>query len=500
MSNSLRSKAIHALSWSFVESVGLQGVRFIIGIVLARILFPEQFGLIAMLTLFIAVGQAFLDSGFGAALIQKRDVTETEASTIFYFNIVVGIVASGILSLMAPLIAAFYSQPILTPITRALSLVIVINSFGLIQDVLLTKQLNVKTQTKVSLIAGVLSGIIGVILALTDFGVWSLVAQQISHSCFRTLLLWCFNDWRPSRTFSIKSLQGMFGFGSRLLASGLLDQLFNNIYFVVIGRLFSARDLGFFTRASGISSLPTHTLAAMIARVSFPVLSTIQDDRARMKRGLKQAVSTLALLNFPMMIGLAVLAYPVVIVLLTDKWSESVSYLQLLCVSGLLYPLHVINLDLLKALGRSDLFLRLEVIKKVLIVANIAATSRWGITVMIFGMIVTSLISYYLNAYYTAVLIGYSMWEQLRDMCPYLIMSIMMGMAVYAVGLLPFPNDWPMLLAQIALGIIVYIALCRTFRLKTFIEIWQWGLTLIRDSASRQDAKDAKPEARILGS
>ncbi len=359
MPTSLKSKTIHALSWSFIESVGLQGVRFIIGIVLARILFPEQFGLIAMLTLFIAVAQAFLDSGFGAALIQKHHVTETDTSTIFYFNIVVGLAASGVLSLAAPLIADFYNQPILTPLTRALSLVIVINSFGLIQDVILTKQINVKTQTKVSVIAGVLSGLVGVTLAVMGFGVWSLVAQQISSSFFRTVLLWLCNDWRPSPVFSIRSLQAMFGFGSRLLASGLLDQVFNNIYSLVIGKLFSARDLGFFTRASGIRALPTQTLAGMIGRVTFPVLSTIQDDPARMKRGLKKALSTLALLNFPMMIGLAVLAYPLVVLFLTEKWSESVGYLQLLCLSGLLYPLHAVNLDLLKALGRSDLFLRL---------------------------------------------------------------------------------------------------------------------------------------------
>ncbi len=476
MSNSLKSKAIHALSWGFVESVGLQSVRFVIGIVLARILFPEQFGLMAMLTVFIAVAQAFLDSGFGAALIQKRNVTDTETATIFYFNIAVGVVASGILCLLAPRIAAFYSQPILTPMTRALSLVIAINSFGLIQDVLLTKQLDVKTQTKVSLIAGVLSGAIGVGLALADFGVWSLVVQQISQSLFRTSLLWRFNDWRPSLAFSVTSMREMFGFGSRLLASGLLDQIFNNVYLVVIGKLFSARDLGFFTRASGIRSLPTHTISATVGRVSFPVLSVIQDDPARMKRGLKQAFSTLALLNFPTMIGLAVLAHPLVRVLLTEKWAASAFYLQLLCISGMLYPLHVINLDLLKALGRSDLFLRLEVIKKALVVTNILVTARWGITPMIWGMIATSFVSYYLNAFYTAALIGYSIWEQLRDMCPYLIVSALMGIAVYSIGLLPIAGDW-LLLLQIATGIIVYIALCLTFRPHTFIEIWQWGLT-----------------------
>ena len=223
MADSLRSKTIHALSWSFVESIGLQGVRFIIGIVLARLLFPEQFGLIGMLTIFMAVAQTFLDSGFGAALIQKREATQTDICSIFYFNIVVGLVAAGLLCLVAPWIAAFYNQPILTPLTRAMSLIIVINSFGLIQSTILTKEIDFKTQTKVSLIASVLSGIIGVTLAAAGFGVWSLVVQQISSAFFRTVFLWLLNSWRPALIFSLKSLREMFGFGSRLLASGLLE-------------------------------------------------------------------------------------------------------------------------------------------------------------------------------------------------------------------------------------------------------------------------------------
>ena len=473
MADSLKSKTLRALSWSFVESIGLQGVRFVIGIVLARILFPEQFGLIAMLTFFIAVAQSFLDSGFGAALIQKREATETDISTIFYFNIAIGLVASGILCLLAPWIAAFYNQPILTPLTRALSLVIVINSFGLIQNTILTKQINFKTQTKVSLLAGVLSGIIGVILAVMGYGVWSLVVQQVSSAFFRTLFLWFFNDWRPAIIFSFKSLREMFGFGSRMLASDLLNQIFDNIYLLVIGKLFSARDLGFFTRAKGFQDFPSRTLAGMVGRVTFPVFSTIQDDPARLKRGLKKALTTMVLVNFPIMIGLTMVARPLVLLLLTEKWIESIPYLQLLCFLGLLFPLHVINLNLLQALGRSDLFLRLEIIKKVLIVINIIVTWRWGISAMIYGMMVTSIISYYLNSYYTGILIGYSIWEQLRDMYSYLIMAVLMGMAVYAVGLLPFPNHWSLLLVQMILGSAMYICLCRLFRLSAFMELWQ---------------------------
>lgn len=475
MTDSLRSKTLRALSWTFFESIGVQGVRFVTGIVLARLLFPEQFGLIGMLTLFMAVAQSFLDSGFGAALIQKREATPIDTCSIFYFNIVVGLAAAGLLCLVAPWIAAFYNQPILTPLTRALSLTIVINSFGMVQNIILTKQINFKTQTKVSLIASALSGTIGVTLAAAGFGIWSLVVQQISGTFLGTALLWLLNDWRPRLIFSLKSLRDMFGFGSRLLASGLLNQIFNNIYLLVIGKLFSATDLGLFTRAKTLEEVPSQTLSGMVGRVTFPLFSTIQDDPARLKRGLKKALTFLVLVNFPMMIGLLVVARPLALVLLTEKWAESIPYLQLLCFLGLLFPLHLINLNVLQALGRSDLFLRLEILKKVLIIINIAVTWRWGISAMIYGMIAMSIISYYLNSYYIGLLIGYPIREQFHDLISYLIMAVLMAVAVYVAGLLPFPNHWSMLLVQIITGIVIYGCLCRLFRPMAFMEIWQEG-------------------------
>jgi O-antigen/teichoic acid export membrane protein len=482
MVHSLKSQTIHALSWSFVEVIGRQGVQFVIGIVLARLLFPAQFGLIAMLMIFMAVAQSFLDSGFGAALIQKRDVTQLDTCSIFYFNIIVGIAAACILSLVAPEIAEFYNQPVLTSLTRALSLVIVINSFGLIQETIFTKQLNFKILTKVSLIASTLSGIIGVALAFFGFGVWSLVVQQLSRAFFRTICLWFLSPWRPAMIFSFNALRKMFGFGSRLLLSDLLNRIFDNIYLLVIGKLFSATDLGFFSRAKSFQELPSNTSAEMVGRVTFPVFSGIQNDPARLKRGLKKTLTTLSLVNFPMMIGMGIIARPLVLVLLTGKWAACIPYLQLFCVVGLLYPLHFINLNVLIALGRSDLFLRLEIIKKVLIVINIVVTWRWGISAMIYGMIATSLISYYLNSYYNGVLLGYPLWEQLRDLFSSLIIAVLMGLVVYTLGLLPFPNYWSTLLVQIPTGIVVYVCLCRLFRLTAFMEICQVGWNRIHFS------------------
>lgn len=475
MADSLKSKTLHGLFWSLLESIGTGGVQFIIGIMLARLLFPKDFGLIGMLTIFIAVAESLIDSGFQAALIQKRDPTPTDTSSIFYFNILIGVVAAGLLCLVAPWIAAFYHQPILTPLTRVLSLTLVINSFGSIQNTILMKQIDFKTQTKVSLVAGILSGIVGISLAVAGFGVWSLVVHQVSRAFIGTVCIWLLNIWRPALVLSLKSLREMFGFGSRILASGLINRTFDNIYLLVIGKLFSATDLGFFTRAKSMQELPSSTLSWIVGRVTFPVFSTIQDDRARLKRGLKKALTFLVLVNFPMMIGLAVIARPLVLVLLTEKWAECIPYLRLLCLAGLLSPVVLINSNLWFALGRSKIHLRVEIIKKILIVINIAITWRWGISAMICGMIVTSVMFLCLSSYYTGILIGYTLREQLRDMFPNLITAVLMGMAVYATGLLPFPNHWSMLLAQISIGSLVYICLCRLFRLAAFMEVWQVG-------------------------
>jgi O-antigen/teichoic acid export membrane protein len=458
----------------------VRGLQFIIGIVMARLLLPEQFGLIGMLTIFMAVAQSFLDSGFGAALIQKRDASQADTSSIFYFNILIGFMAAGLLCIIAPWIAAFYNQPILTPLMRALSLTIVINSFGLIQNTMITKQINFKTLTKVSLFAGVLSGIIGISMAASGFGVWSLVIQQISGTFFVTVSLWFLNEWRPSLVFSLHSLREMFGFGSRVLASGLMSTIFDNIYLLVIGKLFSAAELGFFTIAKRFGEFPSLHLTWMVGRVTFPVFSTIQDNPARLKRGLKKAITTLVLVNFPLMLGMVVIARPLVLALLTEKWAPCIPYLRLICLGGLLFPLNWLNNNVMLAKGRSDLSLRLEIIKKVLIVINIVVTWRWGIMAMICGQIVISILSYYLNSYYNGILVGYSIKEQLIDLSSYLVAPILMGLVVYGVGYLPFSNIWSLLLIQVFTGFVVYVGLCWLFRLPAFLEMWRMGWGKIR--------------------
>lgn len=465
------NKTIIALLWSFLERIGQDLMQFVVTVILARLLAPAEFGMIAMLAIFMAVAQSLIDSGFGSALIQKQDAGHVDECSIFYFNILVGVIAAGLLCLVAPGIASFYDTPILVPLTRALSLNLVINAFGLIHTSLLTKHIDFKTQLKVSLLAMFFSGTLGIFMAYHGFGVWSLVAQSLSQNFFRTCLLWLFVSWRPSWAFSFRSLRTLFVFGSNLLFSGLLETVFQNIYLVIIGKFFSSADLGFYARAKGIQQLPTHNIAGSVSRVTYPVFSSRQEDKKRLKVGVRKALSFMAMVNFPIMIGLAVVAEPLVRVLLTDKWLPCVPYLQLLCAADILYPLHAINLNVLSAQGRSDLYLKLEVSKKILIVVAIAITYRWGISTMIIGQIVTSFIAYYLNSYYTSKLLDYSITQQMKDVMPLLLISCITGGAAYGLKHFQLSNDYILLIMQIILGALLYIGLCFLIRIPAFLEI-----------------------------
>jgi O-antigen/teichoic acid export membrane protein len=453
-------------------------MQFAISVLLARLLAPQQFGLIGLLAIFMAIPQLFLDCGFGSALIQKQNATQTDICSIFYFNIVVGTVTAGLLCLVAPWIAAFYNEPLLTPMARALSLTIVIGSFSLVQSTLLSKQLDFKIQTKVSLIASLFSGIIGVCMAFTGFGVWSLVAQQTSSTVFTTGLLWIFSPWRPAWVFSRQSLKEMFGFSSRILAVGLINAVIQNLHPMVIGKLFSAASLGFYTRAKTIAELPSHTLSGIVKRVAFPLFSTIQDDQTRLKRGTQEALAKLVSVIFPMTLGLAAIAKPLVLVLLTAKWAPCIPYLRLLCIIGLLYPFHIINLNILMVKGRSDLYCRIEAIKPILIGLSIAISYRWGISAMIVGYIVVAVICYYINSYYTCRLLNYPLKEQLSDAAPYLAVTLLMAAGTWAVQWLPFRNNVSLLFCQMAVGALLYAVLSRIFGITALLD----GLITVRDT------------------
>lgn len=466
----LKQKTIKSLVWSATDNIGVQLLQFIITVVMARQLFPEQYGLIAMLVIFMDIAQAFVESGFGSALIQKPDTTQVHYSSVFYFNFLMGCIMAGILCLLSPFIARFYNQPILIGLTCFMSLNLIINSCASVQTNLMVKTLNFKNLTKVSFGATVLSGIIGIILAFQGFGVWSLAVQSVSAILFRTVFLWLLNRWRPSRVFSLTVLKELFAYGSRLLAAGLLDVIFGNLYYLVIGKIFSARDLGFYTQANRVKQMPAGSISAIVSKVTFPVFALLQSEPDRFRSALQKSVTFLGLVNFPLMIGLAVVAEPMIMVLFTEKWALAIPYLQLLCMVGLLYPLQVINLNVLKATGRSDLFFRLEVIKKLITVVNIVICFRWGLLGLIYGQIVGAVISYWINSYYTGDLIGYDIREQVMDSLPYLLAAAAMGAIVLVIPRLADLEYLPLLVLQVVSGVLIYGGLCWCFKLKAFME------------------------------
>lgn len=476
--DNLKQKTVNAMIWRGMETFGQQGIRLVIGIVLARLLLPEQFGLIGMLTIFIMLAETFINSGFGQALIQKKNADYTDECSIFYFNIFVSLIATGFLWLAAPWIAAFYKQSLLIPVTRVLSLNLIINAFAQIQRTILTKKIDFKSQLKVGVSASLFSGVVGVVMAYKGFGVWALVGQQVSRALVQTMIFWFVSDWRPALILSFSSLRSMFSFGSKLLFSGLLYTVFNNIYLVVIGRLFSPADLGFYTRAKGLRDVPVMNITSTVSSVTFPAFATIQDDKNRLKSGAQKSLTTLVMIITPCMLGLAIIARPLVLFLLTEKWLPCVPFLQLLCIAGIFWPLHVINLNVLQALGRSDLFFRLEVLKQILVGISIAVTYRWGIQAMIYGQITVNILGYYLNSYYSGKLINYPLKEQIFNLTPYLATSIIMGIGVYSVQLLPFPNNWSLLISQVLAGVVVYMVLSLIFKMSAFLEI----VEIVRDT------------------
>ena len=443
---------------------------FLINVIMARQIMPEGYGLIAMLSIFMAVAQSFVDSGFSSALIQKQDAGEVHYSSIFYFNIVMGLIMAGLLCWLSPFIASFYGQAILTPLACFMSLNLIIGSLGSVPNSLMKKNLDFRSQTVASLLSAVLSGMIGIAMAFYGWGVWSIAAQNVALTFFRTIFLWVLGNWRPTRSFSMSVLGEMFGFGSRLLAAGLIDVIFTNLYQLVIGKIFSARDLGFYTQASRIKQLPAGGLSAIVSRVTFPVLALIQDNPVQCRYALRKAVGFLGMVNFPLTTGIAVCAQPVVMVLLTDKWAPVIPYLQILCAVALFYPLQVINLNVLTALGRSDLFFRLEIWKKLLTVANIIITYRWGVLGIVYGQVIVAFLSYLINSSYSADLVGYSTWDQVRDLSPYLLVASIMGILVMLIPYIVNLDYLPLLIVQMASGAAIYIGLCRSLRLGVFME------------------------------
>ena len=465
MSDSLKSKTVKGVVWSSIERFSTQGVQFLIMIIMARLLTPKDYGLIGMLAIFLAVAQSLIDSGFSQALIRKQDRTDVDNSTVFYFNIVVSSALYLTLFIAAPFVADFYNQPELTSVMRVVCLGVILNSLAVVQRALLTVRIDFKTQAKASLSAAVISGCIGIVLAYCGFGVWSLVVQQLLNLSVNTLLLWIFSKWRPIAVFSWKSFHELFAFGSKLLASGLLDTLYRNIYPIVIGKLFSASNLGHYTRAHQFSEFPSSNVTGIIQRVTYPILCGIQDETERLEAVYRKFLKLSAYVVFPLMIELSAVARPFIDIVLGTQWGFCGQLLQIICFAMMWYPIHAINLNLLQVKGRSDLFLRLEIIKKILGITVLCITAPFGLVVMCYGQIFNSIVALVINTYYTGKLINVGFIRQMKDLLPTLLLSLTMFGAILLVNGFIEANIYRLVIG-ILVGIIVYASGSYIFKFK----------------------------------
>lgn len=471
MEESLKNKTVKGIVWSSIERFSVQGIQFLVMIVMARLLTPKDYGLVGMVAIFIAVAQSLVDSGFSQALIRKQNRTETDNSTVFYFNIVVGILLYLVLFAIAPLVADFYDSPELTALMRVICLSVVFNSFVVVQRALLTVNIDFKTQAKASLTAAVVSGVIGIGMAYSGFSYWSIVAQQLVNLGLNTLLLWIFTRWRPRWIYSWGSFRELFTFGSKLMVSGLLDVVYRNMYLLVIGKVFTASSLGYYTRAQQFAEFPSSNLTGIMQRVTYPVLCQIQDDDERLAQIYRRFLRLSAFLIFPLLVGLSAVAEPFVLLLLKEQWLFAATLLQIICFAMMWYPIHAINLNLLQVKGRSDLFLRLEIIKKAIAVLILCVTIPMGLIAMCVGQILSSLIALIINTNYTGKLIQVGFLRQMRDLLPTLLLSLSMWGVVYGITSC-LSGIILQLIVGIIAGMVYYIALSALFHFPELKELY----------------------------
>lgn len=466
---SLKQKSINGVLWSFFDQFANLGITFIVGVFLARILSPKEYGLIGMVTVFIAVSTVFINSGFANALIRKKDCTEDDYSTVFIFNFITSLIFYFILFITAPFISTFFHEIQLIAILRVLAIVLIIDSLSIIQSTILVKRVDFKLQARISIVSSALGGILGLVLALNDFGVWALVFMQLSSRAINTMLLWCWNKWKPNWNFSKSSFNELFGFGSKLLISGLIDTLFRNINLLVIGKYFNAIQLGYYTRAEQYNMVPAQSITGIVSRVTYPVLAQMQDDEAKLKQNYKQIVKSVMFVSFNIMLGVAATAEAMIHALIGHKWEQTIIYLQLLSFVGMMYPLHALNLNILQVKGKSDLFLRLEIIKKVMAIPILFIAIFYGIKSMIIGTCISSLIAYYLNSYWSGKLIKYPIREQLTDLIPSLMFAVFMAVVVYFSASIFTASVWITLFFQLLVGVIVVVLTGELFKNESYI-------------------------------
>ncbi len=421
---SIKSNTIKGVKWSAIERFCLQAIQFVLGLILARLLSPSDYGVIGMTTVFLAISQTFSDSGFANALIRKTNRTESDNSTAFYFNVCVGLLAYCVLFIISPFIASFFSMPILEDVIKVVGLKVFFDSFSIVQKALYTVNVDFKTLARVNIISVIISGLCGVFLAYNGYGVWALVAQIILNSLISSFLYWIFSRWRPKLLFSRKSFNELFSFGSKLMISSVINTVYNEFVSLLIGKKFNSATLGVYSRAQQFSKLPSGTFMEITQRVTYPILASIQSDDEHLANVYRKYIRSSSLVIFILMAMLMAMAKPLVLLLLTDKWIECVPLLQIICLSSMTYHISAINLNLLQVKGRSDLFLNLEIIKRVLSVTMMIVAVQLGVRAVCWTLVIYGQLAIMINAYYTGKILGIGYWIQMKDYFPYFIYSM----------------------------------------------------------------------------
>lgn len=467
----IKTKTVKGIFWSFCERFGSLAILFVANVVLARMLSPDDFGLVGMLMVFILLSQILIDGGLGNALIQRKNLTAVDCSTVFYSNIAVAVICYTVLYFAAEGIAEFYEQPQLVEMIRVLGLVVISDAFGVVQNNLLMKEINFKVITLIKVGSALVSTISAIVAAYCGLGVWSLVIQYLANSVIKSVMLWVTASWMPTFTFSMQSFRGLFGFGSKLLLANLLSEGYRHLQVLIIGKFFPVREVGYYTQAKHLQDVPVATVLTIVNQVTFPVFSQLQDDREQLVRGLRRSLKILTFVNFPVMACLIVIAEPVFMLLFGEKWMMSVPYFQWLCGGfGLLLVIHNTNMNSLKAIGKSDIVLYLEIVKKVLGLSMIFGFLVFGNGVMsiMWALAINSFIELFLNGYFTGKYIGYGVIKQMKDVFPNFAVTVVAGAVSYVLAQVVDVHYMAQMVLQILCFAAIYLLLMKIFKVESF--------------------------------
>ncbi len=480
MAESLKDKTVKGTFWSAADAFLGHGVLLLVGIVLARLLSPEEYGLIGIVTIFTTVMKGIMDSGFSSALIRKQDITNEDYNTLFFFNFFVSMFLYALLYIGAPWIAFFFERPLLLSLVRVVGLILIFQSLGIVQETILKRRIDFKTRTKASFISAITSGVVGIGMALCGCGVWSLAGQQLSQQIAFSVSLWVFNGWRLQMKVNIDSLKYMWGFGWKLLLSGLLNNFWSELKKVVVSKFYSPALLGQYSKAGEFAKIFSSNFTSVIQKVTYPALATVQDDKARMVSAYRRVIKTTMFVSVIGMFFMGAISEPLFYCLIGPQWHTAATYLPLICIARSIYPLQAINLNMLKVLGRTDVFLYLEIAKKTVLLIPLFIGAFVGIYWMLVASIGTSFIAFFLNSYYSGKNLGYSSWMQLKDVSLSYGVALSVGLAVYFLKYLPFSN-WVILPIQLLVGFSLFILICSKLDIEEYRELKGMALDTLKN-------------------